>query len=335
MKYKSFDEVERVYSKLYREEKYKETLEILENIKILMSEDEIKRNYYNIMIDKARSLFRCNLHDEALDIIDSLINSGYMCPLWKFSPLNNNPRYKDLKAKNDLLRRAAEKEEELKYKVYVPQGYVKEKQYPLFISLHGDGEDAEYHNRFWEPEFLLKRGFVVVVPQSSQRIAHNSYVWNIKELYFQYEMEENTCDIEYFEMYSSMREELKRCYDSISKEYSIDHEKIIIGGFSGGAHAAIDMALSDRIPIKGAILLCSQKPTSFTVESAKNAAEKHIKWVFMEGEKDAPVQDVEEMIETLNNFGGSCNYIINHGVGHWYPEDLENKLDKALGFILN
>lgn len=335
MKYKSFDEVERVYSKLYREEKYKETLEMLENIKFLISEDEIERNFYNIMIDKARALFRCDFYDETLDIIDNLIISGFICPLWRFSPLNNNPRYKELKVKNDLLRRAAEKESELKYKVYVPQGYVKERQYPLFISLHGDGEDSEYHNRFWESEFLLKKGFIVVCPQSSQRIAHNSYVWNIKELYFQYEREGNNFDIEYFEMYNSMRDELETCYESISKEYSIDHENIIIGGFSGGAHAAIDMALSDRIPIKGAILLCSQRPTSFTVESAKNATEKHIKWVFMEGEKDAPVQDVEEMIETLNNFGGSCNYIINHGVGHWYPEDLEDKLDKALGFILN
>ncbi|MBZ9688786.1 hypothetical protein G9F72_020915 [Clostridium estertheticum] len=43
----------------------------------------------------------------------------------------------------------------------------------------------------------------------------------------------------------------------MSKQYSIDDENIIIGGFSGGAIGTIDIALSDIIPIKGAIALCS------------------------------------------------------------------------------
>lgn len=335
MQYANFDEVERIYSRLYRDGKYEEALEILENIKLLIPEGEIKRNFYTIMIDKARACYRCNLYDETLDIIDNLIDNGFICPLWRFSLLNKNSRYKNLKSKNDLLRIEAERESKFKYKVYIPQGYTKEKKYPLFISLHGDGDDVDYHIRFWKPEFLVKRGFIVVCPQSSQRIAHNSYVWNIKELYYQYEMEEKIFDIEYFEMYKSMREELGRCYDSISQQYSIDQDKIIIGGFSGGAHAAIDMALSDRIPIKGTILLCSQRPKSFIEESANIAAQKGIRWVFMEGEKDVPVQDVEEMMGTLNKFGECCEYIINDGIGHWYPDDLENKLDKALTFIFS
>lgn len=175
----------------------------------------------------------------------------------------------------------------------------------------------------------------LICPQSSQRIAHNSYVWDIKELYYQYEMEEKIFNIEYFEMYNSMREELGECYELITQQYSINHDEIIIGGFSGGAHAAIDMALADIIPIKGAILLCSQRPKSFIEESAKVATQKGIKWVFMEGAKDVAVGDVEEMMGTLNKFGASCQYIINEGVGHWYPDDLENKLEKALTFIFN
>lgn len=335
MKYKNFNELESIYSKLYRDEKYKEALEILKNIKEFISEEEIKENFYNVMVDTARAYYRCNLYNETLDIIDNLIDNGFTCPLWRFSLLNKNSRYKNLKTKNDILRIATEKEAGCKYKVYVPQGYTKEKQYPLFISLHGDGDNVEYHNRFWKPEFLVKRGFIVVCPQSSQRIAHSSYVWNIKELYYQYEIEENTFEIEHFEMYNSMRKELERCYDLIIHQYSIDNNKIVIGGFSGGAHAAIDMALYNGIPIKGAILLCSQKTKSFTEESVKAAVKKGVKWVFMEGQKDEPVQDVEEMMEIINKYGGVYKYIINDGIGHWYPDDLEDKLDDALAYIFS
>lgn len=334
MKYANFEEVERVYSRLYREQQYKETLEILENIEFLVSEDEIKRNFYTIMIDKARACYRCNLYDETLDIIDMLINDGFICPLWRFSLLNKNSRYKNLKSKNDILRIEAEKQSEFKYEVYVPQGYTEEKKYPLFISLHGDGDDVDYHNRFWKPEFLVKRGFIVVSPQSSQRIAYNSYVWNVKELYYQYEMEENILDIEYFEMYKSMREELGRCYDLISQQYSIDKDKIIIGGFSGGAIASIDIALASIIDAKAVIALCSLKPKVFNQENLVFVAKKGTKFIFIEGEKDVPVKDVEKMIEMCKNAGIPYEYYINEGIGHWYPEDLENKLDKALKFIL-
>lgn len=335
MQYKNFNEVESIYSGFYRERKYEEALEVLKDIELLISEDEIKRNFYTIMVDKARAYYRCNLYNETLDIIDNLIENGFICPLWRFSSLNKNSRYKSLKAKNDLLRTAAKKESNFKYEVFVPQGYTKEKKYPLFVSLHGDGDNIEYHNRFWKPEFLLKRGFIVVCPQSSQRLEYDSYVWNIKELYYQYETEEKLFNVECFEMYNSMREELGKCYDLITKQYSIDNDKIIIGGFSGGAHAAIDMALADVIPIKGAILLCSQRPKSFTEENAKLAAQKGIKWVFMEGGKDAPEEDVDKMMKILSKFGAYCHYVINDGIGHWYPDDLEHKLDKALTFIFN
>lgn len=283
MKYKKFDEVEREFTRLYSKQKYSEALEIVSNITELISEEEIKVNKYHIMVDKARCNLRCNLQDKALDILEELLDEGYMCPLFKFSVLNKSPRYKSLKYKNDFMRTVAEKETKFKYNVYVPEGYTKDRKYPLFISLHGDGGDVEYHNRYWKPEFFVKRGFIVVCPQSSQRIAYDSYIWNIRELYYQYEMEQCDFQVDYYKMYSSMRQDLSKCFDEITEQYAIDTSQVIIGGFSGGAHASIDMTLSNRIPIREAILLCSEKTVSFTEESAKLAAQKGVKWFFMDG----------------------------------------------------
>ncbi|MCM1989940.1 hypothetical protein [Oceanirhabdus seepicola] len=54
----------------------------------------------------------------------------------------------------------------------------------------------------------------------------------------------------------------------------------------------------------------------------------------MDGEKDVPIQDVEEMIQEFKKQGVPYEYYINKGIGHWYPEDIEEKLEKALKFIM-
>jgi len=54
----------------------------------------------------------------------------------------------------------------------------------------------------------------------------------------------------------------------------------------------------------------------------------------MEGEKDVPVQDVEEMMKECKRLGVPYEYYINKGVGHAYPDNLDEQLEKALNFIL-
>ncbi|MBZ9688785.1 hypothetical protein G9F72_020910 [Clostridium estertheticum] len=76
------------------------------------------------------------------------------------------------------------------------------------------------------------------------------------------------------------------------------------------------------------------KPKTFTEENVKSALQRNVKWVFMDEEQDVPVQAVEEMMEILKKLDVSYEYYINGGIGHWYPEDLDNKLERALRFIL-
>jgi predicted esterase len=171
---------------------------------------------------------------------------------------------------------------------------------------------------------------------------HNGYAWlkrvfnaerngSWKDLEYTYQLSSDSYLIK--ECYNLAYDEIKACYDLLLRRYSIDKECIIIGGFSGGATAAIDFTMSNVIPIKGFISLCSQKPKSFTKENIKIANQRGIKGVFMEGEDDTPVSEVEEMMEIFKELGVPYQYNINKGIGHWYPEDLDDKLEQALNFI--
>ncbi|MEG0309164.1 MAG: hypothetical protein RR636_14575 [Clostridium sp.] len=340
MKYNSFDELEKAWSRPLAEDKYEEALTILEKGAETLPKTELKKHLFTIMDYKCWFFYECKKYEQVIKILTDTIENGFSCPLYAYKSVfksqNEETRYIELKEKNDLLRREVQKRLKFEYIVYVPKGYDKEKKYPLFFNFHGDGDNTEYHKKYWKPDWLISKGFIVVYVQSSQLRYHNSYVWIKKEIHLKEDDGENGSSKfrgGKSETYSSLYEEFKHCYNQILNEYSVDEKKIVIGGFSGGAMAVIDIAIADIIPIKGAIALCSLKPKTFTQENIKMLLRKSIKLVFMEGEKDIQVKDVEEMMEDCKNIGIPYEYYINEGIGHWYPEDLDDKLEKALSFI--
>ncbi|MCM1991837.1 hypothetical protein [Oceanirhabdus seepicola] len=322
MLYNSFKELEKDYSIPYIQGKYKEALNLLEKGMKSLPEEEIQKYLFDMMIDKARLYTNIGMYEECFDTILYLVNKGFTCPLhWsRFNPLEEDTRFKKLKEKNNLLRKEIQEKSKFEYIVYLPHGYNKEKKYPLFFNLHGDGENIQKHMEFWKPEKFHDREFIVVYIQSSQVSHHNGYAW-----------EKRGVDIE---CYDSAYREIKKCYDDISNEYSIDEKSIIIGGFSGGATASIDIVMNNSIPLKGFISLCSEKPKSFTKENVEKALHRGVKGVFMEGKEDLPMKEVEEMMKGFKDVEVPYEYYINDGIGHWYPEDLNDKLEQAIDFIL-
>lgn len=346
MKYDSFKQLEKDYSVLYEQNKYQEAIVLLEKGIESLPNDEFQKHLYTLIFHKVKLYSDCKMYEECLAALTYLIEKGFVCPLnWsRFKPLNGDKSYSKLKQKNELLRARDQEKAKFRYAIDVPEGYTKEKRYPLFFNLHGDGENIEIHSQYWKSDVLLRKGFIVVSIQASQVTHHNGYAWlkrifNVeksgewKDLEHVYPLSEDSYLIK--ACYNSAYEEIKACYDLVLQQYSIDKECIIIGGFSGGATAAIDITMANIIPIKGFISLCSQKPKSFTKENIEIANQRGIKGVFMEGEDDTPVQEVEEMIKICEERGVPYQYNINKGIGHWYPEDLDDKLEQALNFIMD
>ncbi|WP_425449770.1 alpha/beta hydrolase [Dethiothermospora halolimnae] len=347
MKYGSFKELEKDYEIPYIKGKYRETLDLLERGIKSLPKEEYDKYLYDIILFKAILKSKLKLYNACLDDLTYLIQEGYVCPLNLDSlsePFAKNEEYIKLREKNDSQRRKKQENTKSKWEVLLPQNYNKEKKYPLFISLHGDGDSVEVHKEYWRPDELLNRGFIVVYLQASQVVNHNGYAWLKRVFYSQdkkdwsqsediYPLSETSYLIK--TCYDWSYDELKTCYDIIRDKYSIDEKNIIIGGFSGGATAAIDFTMTNPIPIKGFISLSTQKPKSFNKENIEEALDRGIKGVFMEGEEDVPVEEVDKMIKEFDKAGVPYKYYINKGIGHWYPEDLNEKLSKAIKFIID
>uniref|UniRef100_UPI003D7B6A62 hypothetical protein n=1 Tax=Wukongibacter sp. M2B1 TaxID=3088895 RepID=UPI003D7B6A62 len=319
MKFKRFIEVDRAIDTLYEEKRYKESLELLEEALKVLPENEIEDNYFTITWIKTVLYTMCNRYDECFDEIEEIVNKGYSFPIHfkRFQPLKKKSGYKDLIAKNNKLLNELKEKTKIKYLVHLPADYNPEKEYPLFIALHGDGiANMEELSGYWKPDVFLNNNFIFAYIQSSQVICHNGYGW--------------LNDME------TARRDIKSCYDYIVKEYLIDENFILVGGFSGGAITSIDFTMSNILPIKGFIALCPEiKPEAFTKENVKLAAKRGVKGVFMEGELVLPMESEEEMIKTFDEVGLSYEYYINKGVGHCAPKDFDDKLTRALKFILD
>jgi len=55
----------------------------------------------------------------------------------------------------------------------------------------------------------------------------------------------------------------------------------------------------------------------------------------MEGEIIMPLEEQEEMIKVFEEVDLPYEFYVNKGIGHAIPQDLSDKLNKALSFICN
>ncbi|EQB86798.1 putative esterase [Clostridium punense] len=318
MKYKNFHEFEESYSRSFSENKYDEVLNILLHAEELLPKDEYEENLFELMIDESRIYTQTNNSESCIKLIKRAVEKGYPFPLhWPiFDLLRNHPEYEFLHNLNSKLLQQAKENSKFKYEVHLPKSYDPTKEHPVFFCLHGDGFHCNIKNIswYWKPDALLEKGYIVVYPQSSQMYFHNSFGW-LRDP-------------------ALSRKELKACYEQLLLDYSIDESSVIIGGFSGGATTSINIAFENTIPTRGVITLCpGDYLDSVGLEDAKKLAEREMKIVILEGEKDTdPV--VQHILKLFKEVGLAHEYHINKGIGHWYPEDLTEKTLKSVEFIV-
>lgn len=317
MVYTKYWQMESKINTLYNQNKYQEALNILEKASESLPSDEFEKYKFNIMLLRADFCCDEKRYQECLDIMEYLINQGYACDndIFEILPDKDDIRYMKLKNKNDIYLAEAKEKAKFKYVVHIPEDYSQERQYPLFLALHGDPGNIDEFSEYWKPDELLKNGFIVVYVQSSQLLIHDGYGWT--------------------ENFLVSRKDIKECYNLVSQKYSVDDKRVIIGGFSGGAMAALDIAMANIIPVKGIIALGPDLTEAFTKENAKMAAERGVKCVLMEGEVLIPSPELNEMIKIFKEVGFSYKLYINKGIGHAVPEDLSYKLNQAIEFIYN
>lgn len=319
MGYKSFYDLDMDFTALFNGEKYDEALSLMNDSKTLLTEEEYDKSRYNIKFSEAYVYAVTKKNDQCFDNIKELIEEGTSFPLhWGlFDFMSEYKGYESLVETNKKLIEKNQENSEFQYEVRVPESYDSSKKYPVFFCLHGDGFGCNMDTSIWnwKGQALLERGYIVVYPQSSQVYFHNAYGWLQDE--------------------ELSRKELRDCYDKVAKDYSIDENRVILGGFSGGATTVINAAIHNIFPISGVFALCpGDYLDKLEAEELSVLTERGTKIFILEGDqgKDPAVQHI---LEVFKEGGVMHRYVINTGIGHAFPEDLTEKIERAEEFIFS
>jgi predicted esterase len=229
-----------------------------------------------------------------------------------WAPLRETDGFRKFEERNEAKIREAQKKARAEILVVEPEGFSESKQYPLFIALHGGGENIAAFKPNWTSP-TLKKEFIVAYLQSSQVVAMDGFNW--------------TEDIEL------TKKEIKNAYISILEDYPVDVKNVFVGGFSSGGVAALEVILSNIFPVAGFISLCPAKPNNFSAEQVREAKERGVQGTLLTTEMDPRLTDQKEMARIFETEGFPLEFIVTPNIGHWYPEDMEAKIDQAIDFI--
>jgi len=298
--------------KFYQQKKYAEAAEILKKA-LTQFPGHLHANTFNlalmyVLLDEA---------DKGLKILEHGLEQGVLYGKYDFldeiwTPLRKLDSFHSFDQKNEAKRMELQKAAEPKLEVFVPENFDRSKKYPLFIALHGGGENIEVFKPQWTSD-LLKKDFIVAYPQSSQMITINGFNW--------------TEDIEL------TKKEIKEAYEKIIQKYPVDASRVIVGGFSSGGVASLEVILDNTIPAVGFVVLCPAKPDDFTAEKVGEVKERGIRGTLFTTEMDPRLSDQKEMVRIMKEEGLDLEFIVTPNIGHWYPENLAEMIDAAITHI--
>jgi|GEM_PF-4368785 len=244
----------------------------------------------------------------------SLIEDGYPCPLHfsRFRPLEDLPGFSELKSANE--RNIARLGARPACQVHLPDR-AGEGPMPLLLALHGDGLDGtiEDFRGQWGPREVVDRGCIMAYLQSSQILGHGFYGW-MRDL-------------------EAARRDARDCVRDLLSQYSIDRDRIIVGGFSGGAYAALDLAFSGAVRARGVIAMSpAARPPSVDGDAVAKAARSGMHAFLTEGEQALPAP-ADGLASLFESQGLAHRYLVHPG-GHDVPVDLAGAVDEAFRIIL-
>lgn len=186
--------------------------------------------------------------------------------------------------------------------------------YPMLLVLHGNNSNAEDTAQFWKS--LTEQGWLVALAQSSQISGPFAYIWNDASIAVP---------------------EIQTHFAQLQKDYPLDESRIVVGGFSAGAGLACGLVLRQEIKAKGFVALGPffQSAEDFASEIDFSAV-KHVQGVMIVGDQDQPcLVGTLKMTAILKENQVPCHLTLIEDLGHIYPQDFDQRLSKAISYILN
>jgi predicted esterase len=297
---------------LYGEERFAEAAEILAEA-LELYPDHLMANCVNLALMN----LRMERLDKSLEALGYGLDHGiwygkysFFDPAW--DPMKAHPGWSSIQARSEEARAKAALSVKPRLEVVLPDGYDPSRLYPLFLALHGGGENVDVFMPNWVSS-VLSREFIVAFPQSTQLVAMNGFNW--------------TEDI------GLAVKEVQDAFQKVVDKYPVDTDEVIIGGFSSGGGASLEVVLKNALAVRGFIVLCPALPEDFSADEAGAAAGRGVRGALLTTEMDGRLDQQREMADIMKVEGLPLVFHVTQGVGHWYPDDLAERIDEAIAHI--
>jgi predicted esterase len=280
---------------------------------------------YDTFPDKATNmsynmaLFCVNLeeYDRAIEYLSKVHEKGEFFNIYAFrtefwAPLRANGKFDAVIARNLAIKDEFQKKAKPRLEVSVPEGFDVSRKYPLFIALHGGGENIEEFRPNWRSD-VMENEFIIAWVQSSQVATMNGYTWEEQE---------------------TTRREVGEAYEKVCADYPVDTNEVLIGGFSsGGLGSLVVTFFEPTVPVKGFVILCPPMPENITPAEVTAARDRGVRGTIITTELDNRVRAQRAMADLLRDNGLQYQFVMTPNIGHWYPEDFPSRLDRAIEHI--
>ncbi len=294
---------------LYEQGNYAEALRLANELAVEFPDRSLNTSYWRMCL-----LAVLGQREKALQVMEEAVANGLW---WAEARLRDEPDVKDLQGNPEferLVSICAQRHDAAKGRakpelVILEPDVSQQVLYPLLMIFHGRDGSAEREKHHWE--WARRLGWLTALAQSSQIGSLDSYVWDDVEL-----------------TYREIREHFK----ALQEKYTLDADRIVLGGFSQGSAIAILTALRGHVPATAFIAVAPGRIINVDdlPALANSAAGRGLHGVIVAGTRDPRFDMFTLISETLSSHGIPCQLESRLDLGHAYPPDFEELLERTL-----
>jgi predicted esterase len=222
--------------------------------------------------------------------------------------------YRRLLAKADRLL-AEVKDRIAEPVVVLPEGYGRDKTYPLLVAMHGYGGEPQNFSRAFA-RTCGRKGYILCCPYAPVVMGKAAFHWGGGD-------EGRAAEKRVLESVQLMR-----------ARHRIDTTRIILAGFSQGGYMAYLLGLKHTGLFRGAIPIAGGYDTIFD-RHLDQASRNGIKYYIIIGELEPADRRSSNLegLERMMDRGVSASLNAYSGVGHAFPGDADFELGRAIEWI--
>lgn len=304
--YENYEELRQAGQSLMTEKKYYDAIALFEKY-----ENCFPDKVYNITYNIGALNLQTGKPDDAVKAFERGVEKGAIFPLFKgfgiYEMIKDAEGAEELYTMNENARIKACEEARPIYELQ--HSIIEVMNPPLFIALHGGGENTGIFQQRWNSE-KLKMNYNTIYIQSSQVFSTDRYWWE--------DVGKGSSDI------SAMLDSA-----DILKTSAKD---ITIGGFSHGGRMALYYFLNSDLNIRKVIMLCPEIDLDefYSQQMIDKIKNNGVEIILITGDQDQSIEQQRKFRDFLSENGIEMDYTELEGMGHMFSEDFYTVFDKKI-----